>query len=134
MKKSLLELVRHRAGNCCEYCGVPETLFELRHVPDHIIALQHKGATREENLALACPFCNANKGPNIAGIDPKSRRMTALFNPRKHHWTAHFKWDGLRIVGRTAIGRATIVVLKMNDGVQLELRRIHFDEGIWRPK
>jgi hypothetical protein len=43
-----------------------------------------------------------------------SRKLTKLFNPRRHKWERHFRWDGPYLVGRTAIGRTMVVVLAMN--------------------
>jgi 5-methylcytosine-specific restriction endonuclease McrA len=34
-----------------------------------------------ENLALACIDCNLQKGPNLSGIDPETRKVTELFIP-----------------------------------------------------
>jgi predicted restriction endonuclease len=48
-------LVRERAGNRCEYCGMLQVQqsFPFFHV-DHIIALQHGGTDAPDNLALSC--------------------------------------------------------------------------------
>src|SRR5205807_10069871 len=53
------------------------------------------------------PLCNAHKGPNIAGIDTVTNRLTALFHPRRHKGHRHFRWNGPILLGRHAIGRAT---------------------------
>jgi hypothetical protein len=45
---------------------------------DHIIAIKHNGPTTPANLALACSYCNNYKGPNIAGIDPRSGSVVRL--------------------------------------------------------
>ena len=45
-----------------------------------------------------------------------------LFNPRRDRWAGHFAWRGPRIEGLTAIGRATVLVLGMNDARRLDLR------------
>jgi len=36
------ELVRHRANERCEYCGMPQTKVAARFHVDHIIAKQHE--------------------------------------------------------------------------------------------
>src|ERR1700677_1136392 len=110
MNRAEEKSLRERAEHLCEYCHLPEALSELRFVFDHIIARQHDGETIAENLALCCGFCNRHKGPNIAGIDPESRVMTRLFNPRLDHWNEHFRWEGARLTGLTAVGRTTIHV------------------------
>jgi len=51
---ALRRLVRKRAGECCEYCLIPETVTWAAHTLDHIIAEKHGGTTTAENLALAC--------------------------------------------------------------------------------
>jgi hypothetical protein len=50
---------------------------------DHIIAEQHGGRTVAGNLAWSCFADNHHKGPNLAGIDPKSRRRVFTINAAK---------------------------------------------------
>src|SRR3954468_11273639 len=73
--------VRRRAGDRCEYCLLRQEHEEASpfHV-EHIIAQQHGGTDDLENLALACCWCNAIKGPNLASIDPDSGALTRLFH------------------------------------------------------
>lgn len=49
----------------------------------------------------------------------------ALFHPRQQDWANHFGWDetGTLLIGLTAIGRATIVALNMNNPVIVDVRR-----------
>ena len=129
MDESLAREVRRRAGYACEYCRVPQACYPTVPFPiDHVIA---RSMTERpfSHLALSCLHCNAHKGPNIAGIDPVSRRLTALFNPRRHKWARHFRWAGAIIAGRTAIGRTTVVVLAMNDGEAVNVREMLLNEG-----
>ncbi len=93
-------------------------------MPDHIIAKQHGGKTRADNLALACARCNLHKGPNIAGVDPQTAKLTRLFNPRTDRWTDHFRWRKARLVGPSAIGRTTVVVLAINHPYRVALREM----------
>jgi hypothetical protein len=130
MDPSLARAVRLRAANVCEYCRMPQNCYPTVVFPiDHIVARQHGGQTILRNLALSCLHCNAHKGPNIAGIDPKGRKLTRLYNPRRHKWEKHFRRDGPRLVGRTAIGRTTVVVLSMNHPEAVEVRRALIEEG-----
>jgi hypothetical protein len=129
MPSKLDQTIRVLARHLCEYCRFPERASELPFVLDHIIARQHGGKTTRANLALCCGFCNRHKGPNVAGIDPQSKRLTPLFNPRQDRWSSHFRWRGARIIGTTAIGRVTVVALNMNATRQLEMRRALLDEG-----
>lgn len=110
-----LELeVRRRAAGLCEYCLFPESASELPFHIDHIIAQKHRGQTESANLAWACFSCNLRKGSNIAGFDPETGALTPLFSPRTDRWSDHFVWDGVLLQGRTAIGRATVMVLDIN--------------------
>src|SRR3954447_24048084 len=104
ISKKLDRVVRARAGERCEYCLIPQSTVRLRFWIDHIIASQHVGKTASENLALACPFCNRHKGPNLTGIDPATGSYVRLFNPRRDQWSAHFQLNGAEVVGRTDMG------------------------------
>jgi hypothetical protein len=130
MNESLRNSVCRRARFCCEYCGLPEACAPVvpLHV-EHILARKHGGSSRLTNLAFACYHCNFHKQTDIVGIDPVTRRRSVLFHPRRHKWQYHFKWDGIVLIGTTAIGRATIAVLAMNDDDMIDLRSTLCDEG-----
>jgi hypothetical protein len=74
--------------------------------------------------------CNSRKGPNLAGVDPRTKRLTELFNPRLHAWSNHFIRKGAFLRGTSAIGRATVAALNMNDLQRLELRLELIEENI----
>ena len=114
MKRTLIVQVRHLAGNRCDYRHIPAEFDPLPFQHDHVIAQQHGGLTVLENSAWICLHCNKHKGPNIAGIDPLTGKLVALFHPRLQRWDRHFQWNGSILFGRTAIGRATIRVLAIN--------------------
>ncbi len=133
MNARLAELVWARAANCCEYCQLPQPLDDLPFQIDHIIAQQHDGPTVASNLALVCFADNHHKGPNIAGVDPKTRKRTWLFHPRRHKWARHFRWDGPVLVGRTAVGRTTVAVLAINLPHRVQQRAQLIAEGVFPP-
>jgi hypothetical protein len=108
---------------------LPEAESDLPFAIDHIIAKQHKGRASDGNLALSCPFSNLHKGPNVAGIDPETGKFTSLFNPRRDRWADHFRWDGITILGISAVGRTTVLVLAMNDSRQIAARRAMLASG-----
>lgn len=114
--------IQQRAGGRCEYCRVHENDVLFPHEPDHVIADQHGGDTTTENLALACFHCNRQKGPNIASIDPETGQIAPLFNPRSDRWETHFRFEGARIIPLTAIGRATVQLLKLNSSERIRVR------------
>ena len=115
MDQALIDLVWDRAGHRCEYCKLHQNYSWLKFEIDHITAKKHRGATVAANLALSCYYCNSYKGANIAGRDPDTGKVTPLFNPRRHKWSHHFRWNGPVLIGRTAVGRTTIAVLNINE-------------------
>ena len=129
-RRSLFAAVRGRAGNRCEYCQFPESVAELPFQTDHVIALKHGGQTAADNLAYACFFCNSYKGPNIAGVDPATGQITPLFHPRRDQWADHFEWAGVRLKSKTAVGRVTIDVLRLNHPDAVAVREALRLEGL----
>jgi len=102
---------------------------ELPFQIEHIIPRKHHGPDTMENLALACFACNNHKGCNLTGLDGESGRITRLFHPRRDDWNEHFRWEGPRLVGRTAIGRVTADVLAISLPYRVELRAALREEG-----
>jgi hypothetical protein len=117
------QMVRQRAGNCCEYCGLRQEQSPLASLQiEHVLPKKHGGDDDPENLALACIDCNLHKGSNVAGFDPETGELTELFHPRRQRWSEHFRWDGATIVGATAIGRTTVSVMQLNAEERVQLR------------
>jgi hypothetical protein len=133
MEAELRQLVWRRAGGCCEYCQMPQSLEPLTFQIDHIISERHEGPTVAGNLALSCFYCNTYKGTDIAGRDRHTRKLTPLFNPRRHKWARHFRWEGAYLVGRTPIGRVTVTLLKINRPLRVEFREKLIAEGLFPP-
>jgi hypothetical protein len=134
MRASRRALVRFRAARRCEYCRLHEEdlpLFPF-HV-EHIVALKHGGKDSPANLAWSCHLCNLAKSSNLSGLDPATGRVAVLFNPRKQRWARHFQWDGSRLEGRTASGRATVAVLNVNAPHRVELRELLTAAGRFPP-
>lgn len=129
MTPTLERRVRRRARGRCEYCRFPRFASEFTFPIDHIIARQHGGATEADNLVQSCPHCNAHKGPNIAGLDPRTRELTRLYHPRLDRWREHFAWMGAVLEGLTPIGRTTIEVLAINALDMVAAREALIDEG-----
>ena len=132
MDDSLREIVRQRAANRCEYCLLPQSaaMFFTFHV-EHIRAKQHGGKDVEQNLALACPDCNAHKGPNLTSVDATTDAVVPLFDPRREHWEDHFIRQEALILGLTPTGRATVELLNMNEPERLEMREALLGNGEW---
>jgi hypothetical protein len=133
MDAALVALIWQRANDSCEYCQMPQALDATPFEIDHIIARKHGGPTSALNLALSCFFCNAHKGSDIASLDPRTGKLTPLFNPRRHKWSRHFRWRGAHLLGRTPIGRVTVALLNINDSFRVALRQSLLDEGLFPP-
>lgn len=125
--------VQQRALDRCEYCQLPQSCTSLPHELDHVRARKHHGPTTLQNLCWACAQCNGAKGSNAAGYDPETKRLVRLFNPRRDRWSDHFAWDGPKLVGNTAIARATIDVLRINDPERVEHRHMLIEAGLFPP-
>ncbi len=108
--------VRQRANYLCEYCHTAEQWQYVPFTIDHVIPVDQGGHDSFDNLALACFHCNRRKSNALTAIDPLTNKTVPLFNPRQHSWNEHFAWsvDGLRLIGHTEIGRATIQLLNFN--------------------
>lgn len=120
--EDLRQFVVDRANGKCEYCFSDQINAIYSHEVDHIISEKHGGITEESNLAFACFDCNRNKGSDIAEIDPKTGKLSGLYNPRLENWDDHFKVNGYFIEGKTSKGRATAELLKMNDPQKIDER------------
>lgn len=130
MNEATKRRVRKRAGERCEYCHLPEAHVLTPFQMEHVVARQHRGGDSLGNLAYSCLRCNLHKGPNLTGIDKQTRKLTKLFNPRRHKWAWHFRWEGAVIAGKTAIGRTTVEVLAMNDPDRVALRQELLKQGL----
>lgn len=115
-------LIARRAEHRCEYCHAPEIAFNIPFEVEHVEPAARGGVTEEVNLALACRSCNLFKWSHRDALDPVTKEVERLFNPRLDHWDQHFIVDGQMIRGTTAIGRATVDRLAMNSPQQLRAR------------
>lgn len=127
--------VRMTAKNRCGYCLSPQYLVMARLEIEHIIPLSKGGNNDELNLWLSCPICNRYKSDKMTGIDLESDEVVALFNPRFQVWSDHLQWsvDGLRIVGKTPVGRATVVLLHLSDDPDALTVRSYWVMAGWHP-
>ena len=126
---ALRHLVFERARQRCEYCLIHQEVSIYSHEVDHVVALKHGGQTQADNLAVACLPCNRSKGSDLTTFDPISNALVPLFNPRQHIWSEHFILEDAIIVGLTPIGRATVVLLKLNAPTRLLHRRALIVQG-----
>ena len=118
--------VRTRTRGLCEYCRCSALFTTAAFHCEHIRPREASGEATSDNLAWACPWCNACKDTKTHAPDPQTGRLVPLFHPRRQHWSRHFAWseDFIVIIGCTATGRATVVALHLNRPELLNLRRV----------
>ena len=116
-------VVSQRAAGRCEYCGLSQVGQEATFHLDHVVPVAAGGQTIVENMALACVSCSLRKAARQTVIDPQSEEEVAMYNPRREQWSDHFRWEGVRVVGQTATGRATVAALDMNRPLMLAIRQ-----------
>jgi len=126
---ALGQLVIERAAGQCEYCHFPQDAGFLAFAVDNVIAEKHGGPTVADNLALACVFCNSFKGTDLGSLDPATGHLTPFFNPRTQHWSDHFRVDAGQIIPRTAEGRVTVAIFRMNDSDRVQERLLLIQLG-----
>jgi hypothetical protein len=122
LSAELDQKVRERAARRCEYCRMHQSLQGATFHIEHIVPVSRGGLTAPENLALACPSCNLQKSNKLTAPDPEAG-VVPLFHPRLQKWKDHFEWLEYRVIGRTAVGRATIRALNLNAARRVEIRR-----------
>ncbi len=121
---SMVDQVRRRDGEICDYCRLPQASQEATFHVDHVQPRSLGGPTTLTNLALACVTCSLRKAARTSAVDPKSRQRVPLFNPRADVWADHFSFTPTwRIRGRSQTGRATIECLVMNRTAIVLIRR-----------
>lgn len=131
----LARQVREAARDRCGYCLSPQHLVLGRLQIEHLLPVSRGGRTEEANLWLSCALCNNYKGDRTTGVDPETGETTPLFNPRTQNWFQHFRWseDGLRIIGLTPAGRATVVTLHLSDDLDALTVRSYWVLAGWHP-
>lgn len=127
------QYVRERAKYLCEYCHSPEEISTSRFTIDHIKPRSLDGSDDVNNLALACSRCNQRRYNFTVASDRETQSEVVLFNPRSQQWQEHFIWtgEGTKILGVTAIGRATCDRLDVNDERYQGERSIQEARSLW---
>lgn len=128
----LCDQIADHADHRCEYCRAPERAFNFRFDVEHIIPTSRQGSDSDDNLALSCRSCNLHKGNRTIANDPETQIETSLFNPRQDNWNDHFQAiPNHEIFGKTAIGRATVICLNMNNSPQIFARQLWIEWNLF---
>lgn len=130
IRRRVSALAEHRCG----YCQTSQRISGAPMHIEHIVPLALGGTSDDSNLWLACAWCNSFKGTKVSGVDPVTGVEAPLFNPRTQQWSDHFQWsdDGSEMVGMTAVGRATVTALRLNNEYLVASRRQWVAAG-WHP-
>ncbi|MBK8146839.1 MAG: HNH endonuclease [Acidobacteria bacterium] len=88
------------------------------------------GSDDEANLWLLCPSCNLAKGKHSEGQDELTDKIVPFVNPRTQSWNEHFEWssDALSIMGKSAVGRVTVRIAKLNSDLHRRVRAIGYGQ------
>ncbi len=100
---------------------------------EHVVPRCAGGSSEFDNLAWACPSCNLHKADRMKVDSPGSSESIPLFNPRTDCWSDHFVWDDYSLIGKTKIGRATILALALNHERRLRIRQAEQLFGMFPP-
>ena len=132
LRRKVAEQARHRCGFCLTAELIVGSLMDV----DHIIPEAAHGLTEEHNLWLCCTKCNGHKADKTDGLDPETRKLALLFNPRTQSWPEHFEWstEGDLIKGKTPTGRATVLALQLNRAELVASRQLWVKFGIHPPQ
>jgi hypothetical protein len=124
-----------RAKRRCEYCKCTIDHTPQSFTCEHIIPIVAGGETELYNLALSCGGCNGHKHIKTQSLDPISQTQVQLYHPRQQLWHEHFMWsaDGLKVIGITPTGRATVNTLKLNRPGVINLRKLLIMAGLHPP-
>ena len=130
LRQNIIEIAQNRCGYCLSHQRYTMSKLEI----EHIFPKSLGGKDDEENLWLSCGLCNRYKRSQIEAFDEETQIFVKLFNPRTQNWSEYFAWsaDGVEIIGLTAIGRATVKALKLNNEIAVEVRRNWIIAG-WHP-
>lgn len=134
VSKALRAQIADEAGHRCGYCLTDQRVSGAQMHLEHLFPKARGGSSERDNLWLSCAWCNSYKGAQIEVQDPVTKTTVALFNPRRQDWFEHFVWDkeGVRIIGATPTGRATVEALKLNNPYIVPARRLWVLAG-WHP-
>ena len=130
LRRQVIEEARHR----CEYCKTSSRLTGTPLIIEHIFPKSLGGSDDRSNLAASCYRCNEFKGAKTDAIEPETKQLVPLFNPRTQSWTDHFVCGngGTQMIGLTPTSKVTVIALRLNNDNLVEARAIWIEFG-WHP-
>jgi HNH endonuclease len=133
---ALRHYLEERARGVCEYCRSSVEVTGQELTVDYIFPTSRGGRHNPDNLCLSCSWCNIYKQASTEAKDPRTGLLVPLYNPRAQSWEEHFRWSptATRIVGRTAVGRATLEALRLNRPSLIRSRAVWARFGLHPPR
>jgi hypothetical protein len=121
-----VEAVRGEVGSSRPASGVPEP---------RLWGAARRIDKAELQVYSVCVLCNRHKSDRTHAIDPETGAEVPLFHPRLQRWSEHFRWsgDGLRILGLTPTGRATVGALHLDSDPDALVVRSYWVLAGWHP-
>lgn len=129
----LARAVEARGDGRCEYCRMHHSLQGATFHVEHVVPRCKGGASELANLAWCCLSCNLHKSDRVEFADPTGGVVVPLFHPRQMRWEEHFQWRGVRLVGLTPVGRATVAALDLNHQRRVRIRQAEVVFGLFPP-
>jgi hypothetical protein len=80
-------------------------------------------------FGLVCDLLCCRGNSDLTSIDEQTGAIEPLFHPRRDRWVDHFQLVGGRIEPRTAKGRTTTRLLRLNDSDRVEERELLIATG-----
>jgi hypothetical protein len=132
--RALRDAVFERDRGRCQYCGLSQFGHGATFHINHVVPRSKGGATAIENLVLQCPNCSLHKADRVTAVDPIGGLAVPLLHPLRDAWSEHIRveCDG-SCAGLSAVGRATVSALGMNDPIPRLARLCQLALGIIRP-
>jgi hypothetical protein len=129
--RAIRDQVFKRDLGACQYCRLVQIgQSSVFHI-NHIIPKSKGGLTVESNLALQCPYCSLSKSNRLVFTDPHSNELVTLFHPLQQRWSEHFAIEENGVCrGLSAVGRATVEALRMNDPLPRVARALQIRLGL----
>lgn len=93
LSRALRTRVAEQGLHRCGYCQTQELIVGMPMEIEHIIPLAAGGTSEEDNLRLACPRCNLHKADRTHVLDPLTKELVPLYDPRRQVWEKHFSWQ-----------------------------------------
>src|SRR5438105_3385620 len=131
--EALSRAVRSRAHGRCEYCFMHESVQGATFDVEHVNQQSKGGESTLDTLALPRQDATRIKPAGQQPLIHLQAEQVPLFHPVQQRWSEHFRFKGCEVEGRTAVGRATVVMLDLNHFRRQRIRQVEEVFGLYPP-